>query len=139
VVAAVVIIIAVSGGGGGGDGAQTVEVAVPGDQIFTETDVDCDAGASLAISAEGTVFHNDETGTGPDGDPSVPAEFSVVPDIAHAALIGRIGDEGAPFLVGSSVAGTCPAAGQLFLGVNDAGPGNNSGEFVATVEVQPAS
>jgi hypothetical protein len=112
-------------------------VTVPGDQIWTETDLDCDAGAALAITAEGTVFHNDEVSTGPDGDPTVSSEFNVVPEVAHAALIGRIG-EGDPFFVGSAISGTCQAAGPLFLGVNDRGPENNSGEFNATVEVQVA-
>ena len=44
------------------------------------------------------------------------------------ALIGRIGN-GAPFPIGNQTSVTMPAAGQLFLGINDDGFDDNVGEF----------
>jgi hypothetical protein len=44
-------------------------------------------------------------------------------------LIGRIGTTGAPFAIGTGVPVTVPAAGQLFLGINDDGFEDNVGEF----------
>jgi len=48
------------------------------------------------------------------------------------ALIGRIGNRPA-FGIGSQTTITAPAAGRLFLGVNDDGFGDNSGAFTVTI------
>jgi hypothetical protein len=52
-----------------------------------------------------------------------------LPDVLAGALIGRIGATGQPFPIGTGVPVTMPAAGQLFLGINDDGFGDNTGEF----------
>ncbi len=44
-------------------------------------------------------------------------------------LIGRIGPNGRPFEIGNGASVTVPAAGPLFLGVNDDGFEDNQGEF----------
>ena len=43
-------------------------------------------------------------------------------------MIGRIGN-GQPFAIGNQTSIVMPAAGQLFLGVNDDGVDDNVGEF----------
>lgn len=45
------------------------------------------------------------------------------------ALIGRIGPNGQPFGIGNATSVPMPAAGQLYLGVNDDGFDDNQGEF----------
>lgn len=45
------------------------------------------------------------------------------------ALVGRIGPNGQPFGIGNLQSVTMPAAGQLFLGINDDHLNDNSGEF----------
>ena len=52
-----------------------------------------------------------------------------VPNVLAGALIGRIGTNGQPFAIGSGVSVPMPAAGQLFLGINDDGLDDNQGEF----------
>ena len=52
-----------------------------------------------------------------------------LPNGFAGALIGRIGPNGQPFGIGSGTSVTVPAAGQLFLGVNDDGFEDNQGEF----------
>ena len=48
-------------------------------------------------------------------------------------LIGRVGT-GAPFAIGSgSTPITMPAAGRLYLGVNDTNTSDNAGAFSVTV------
>jgi len=52
-----------------------------------------------------------------------------MPNVLAGALIGRIGPNGQSFAIGSGVSVPMPAAGQLFLGVNDDGLDDNQGEF----------
>ncbi len=63
-------------------------------------------------------------------------QFNVLDAENHGALIGKIGESGAPFAVGSDFSSASLAPGRLFLGVNDRGPDNNSGAFTATVTVR---
>jgi hypothetical protein len=58
---------------------------------------------------------------------------SPMPSISSGALIGRIGD-GAPFSIGDQTSTAMPAAGQLFLGINDDQLADNSGAFRVTVQ-----
>jgi hypothetical protein len=51
-----------------------------------------------------------------------------IPTAPTGALIGRIGN-GQPFLIGTQNRVQVPAAGQLFLGVNDSYLQDNEGEF----------
>jgi hypothetical protein len=51
-----------------------------------------------------------------------------VPNSPAGALVGRIGN-GAPFVIGNQSSITMPAAGRLFLGINDDHFGDNTGEF----------
>ena len=55
----------------------------------------------------------------------------------HNSLIGRIGEAGAPFQVGSQLQSTADTDGRLFLGINDVDVANNAGEFTATITVNP--
>lgn len=64
------------------------------------------------------------------------APNSPMPRILAGALIGRIGN-GAPFPIGNQTSIAMPAAGQLFLGINDDELGDNQGEFRVDVQ-QPA-
>jgi hypothetical protein len=51
------------------------------------------------------------------------------PNVLAGALIGRVGTNGQPFGIGSGASVPMPAAGQLFLGINDDGLDDNQGEF----------
>ena len=51
-----------------------------------------------------------------------------LPTALAGALIGRIGN-GQAFAIGNQTTVQMPAAGQLFLGVNDDGFDDNQGEF----------
>jgi len=57
------------------------------------------------------------------------ATSAPLPNALAGALIGRIGATGQPFAIGNQSQVTMPAAGQLFLGVNDDGFDDNQGEF----------
>jgi hypothetical protein len=57
------------------------------------------------------------------------APRSPLPNVLAGALIGRIGNTGQPFAIGSGVTIKMPGEGYLFLGVNDDGFADNVGEF----------
>ena len=122
-----------------GPGSGRTQVEVPGTQAWTDTGVDCRAGAVLEITATGVVRHNSKdagTGVGPDGDPLPKrrkANVSGLPNANHSALIGSIGRQKPYFVVGTSMAYSCPGGGRLFLGINDHDVANNSGRFSATI------
>ena len=113
-------------------------VTVDAKRAFTDTGVDVAVGDRVAIAASGTVFYDATGSTGPTGVAERPdlQQFNVLDSENHGSLIGRIGENGAPFSVGSDFASASLAPGRLFLGVNDRGVENNSGAFTATVTVR---
>ncbi|MGV8966490.1 MAG: CHAT domain-containing protein [Cellulomonas sp.] len=126
-----------AGAAGSGSVVTTMKTAIPATQVWTDTGVGCTAGDVLGITVLGTVRHEDSaTGeVGPEGltDPffhqwNVPG----LPDANTVAAIGSL-DQESPFVVGSGTTYTCDRDGELYLGVNDIGVANNSGEFNATI------
>lgn len=121
---------------------ETVEVV--GTEAWTPTQIQLTDGERFVVDAVGTIWHNDNIAseTGPDGDPDVDTTRNnvIVPssgeplDAPHGALVGRIGIAGDPFFVGEHFDGIAAGSGRLYLGINDVGPGNNAGVFIATVE-----
>ena len=121
--------------------AVPVSVVVPGTEQWTDTGIDLSIDDSMLIEADGAVTPSidNEPPVGPDGVPDRPSahRYNVegLEEANHASLIGRIGETGAPFLVGSELSTTADTEGRLFLGVNDVDVENNSGEFTATITV----
>ncbi len=70
---------------------------------------------------------------GSGGDPN--CTCNVVAGISHAALIGRVG-QGQIFLVGRSFDMHTGESGDLFLGINDSQPADNSGSIRVLVEIE---
>lgn len=138
-----VALISVAGGGREGTGGSTPAtvltktVAVRGDVPWNDTGIDVEQGDRVMVSATGTIQTLKGTpsrDSEPDGKPGEEFGNNVIPGVAHGALIGMIG-KGAPFPVGSRFTGAAPAAGRLFLGVNDKGVENNDGRYTAVVTV----
>jgi len=117
---------------------------VPGNQAWTSTGVVLKLNQKLLIeeaehpqqvlvkgdkrqgvSARGTYLFDVET-----------SSYPLEPDRLHNdsrypgyCLIGRIGENGVPFFVGSHFQGVAPQAGVLQLGINDPAPQKNIGDF----------
>ncbi|MGI8984205.1 MAG: hypothetical protein ACR2HM_06695 [Acidimicrobiales bacterium] len=122
----------------GGASTVTETVTVDAKRSFTDTGVDVAAGDRVTIGATGIIFHDSSGSTGPNGvaERRDLSQFNVIESDNHAALIGRIGETGSPFAVGTDFSSASLAPGRLFLGVNDVGVDNNSGAFSATVTVR---
>ena len=61
------------------------------------------------------------------------ARLAPLPNVNAGALIGRIGMNGQPFGIGDQASVPMPAAGVLYLSVNDDERGDNAGEFIVVV------
>ena len=116
---------------------------VPGTEQWTDTGINLSIDDTVLIEADGAVTPStpNEPLIGPDGVPDRPSArvYNVegLKEANHAGLIGRIGDAGAPFQVGSQLQSKADTEGRLFLGINDTGVENNAGEFTATITVNP--
>jgi len=124
--------VATSGANPNLQSASGSGITVSPKQAWTATGLTVRKGEVLAINATGEVQLSTDTNdvATPFGSKSGrKAANAPLPSALAGALIGRIGTNGTPFAIGSGVQVPMPAAGQLFLGVNDDGYEDNQGEF----------
>ena len=123
----------------GAEPPTTSNVVVPSTEVWTDTGIDVAMGDTLSIEAHGAMTHAPGGPLlSPDGDPALaghPSNVAGLEEANHAALIGRIGEDGAPFVVGRGREISVEMEGRLFLGINDVGVDNNEGEFVGFITV----
>lgn len=114
--------------------APSGSLMVPGQQAWTPTGLAIRRGERLTFNATGQVtFPGTATPQGSgETNPGNP-----IPGAPTGALIGKIGDNGQPFVIGNSATITAPAAGQLFVGINDGHFGDNGGAY--QVQIQRAT
>ncbi|HYB97946.1 MAG TPA: alkaline phosphatase family protein [Candidatus Limnocylindrales bacterium] len=121
-------------------------VAVAGNAAWTDTNIAVRPGQLIDVRATGRItvarwsyFHRDgPRQVGPAGTYEYPADETYRDYPLAAAgrgplppfgLIGRIGENGAPFPIGNGGVVRAPAAGRLQLGVNDFDVTDNSGAW----------
>lgn len=106
-------------------------VAVAGNQQWTPTGLTVRRGEVITFSTTGEVRLSADAAdvAGSAGARSQrKAPGSPLPGNLAGALIGRVGN-GEPFPIGDQTSVTMPAAGQLFLGINDDNVNDNQGGF----------
>jgi hypothetical protein len=115
------------------ESAGTIHVAA--NRAWTQTGITVRKGQVLQFSSSGQVqLSADPNDTAPvtgQAGRQMTARASL-PGVPAGALIGRIG-KGRPFGIGNQTTIAAPAAGPLYLGVNDDVFTDNSGEFVVVV------
>lgn len=121
--------VATTGGASAIPGAATLTVSA--NQQWTPTGLNVRRGETLNLRATGEIKFGPASSS-PAGSGEI-NQANPVPTVPTGALIGRIGN-GQPFLIGNQTQIQAPAAGQLFLGVNDSHLPDNSGAF--QVEIQ---
>jgi len=119
------------------DGPGEVTATVQGTDAWVDSGVDVVSGDQLSIDATGQVSHG-ASGTlfDPNGNPNPDIRANNVPGLEnenHAALIGKIGENGEPFFVGETKDFSAVEDGGLFLGINDTGLFDNGGQFVVAI------
>ena len=134
--------------------AQT-NVSIIVDQTWTDTGIQVTEGEPLNIAASGEMNYWTDGCPDtyscivtPDGIPipeclargvtqqqleGFPAEAAGA-NLTCWSLMGMIGSDGIPFRVGSYLETTASVSGELFLGVNDSGPGDNTGSWNALIK-----
>jgi len=111
-------------------------ISVSPRQAWTSTGLTVKKGEVLSFNASGEVqLSNDASDiAGSAGSKTGrKATGAPLPNASAGALIGRIGS-GQPFAIGNQTTVPMPAAGQLFLGVNDDGFDDNQGEFRVDIQ-----
>jgi hypothetical protein len=116
-------------------GSRTRDVVVDARSAWTDAGIDVTAGQTLSFYATDRIRWAAGRRDGPDGEHNSPTgPGRPMPNERRAALIGRIGDSRDYFLVGSRRERMrMPAAGRLYLGVNDEFLEDNAGSFRVTV------
>jgi hypothetical protein len=112
-------------------------VAVPGTQAWTPTGVAVRQGDVLTFSATGEIRLSADasdiaTATGARSQRR--SQSAPIPDVYAGALIAKVGTSGGPFPIGERQTVTMPAAGQLFLGINDDHVGDNQGGYRVVIQ-----
>src|SRR5438876_4896840 len=117
------------------------EVQMTGEDSWTDTSVDIQAGEHVLITATGKLRYVDaKDDNGPDGLPrSFKDLLRILPfnESGRGALIGRIGDKDTaqPFLIGALRDVVAPVSGRLSIGINEAGDDTGAGTYVVRIEV----
>jgi len=117
-------------------GANGGTISVPSNQQWVATGLNVRKGDSLTITATGTVQLSgdaDDTATPTGSTKGRYAQNAPLPAVLAGGLIGKIGN-GKPFGIGSNATFSAPDTGQLFLGVNDDGMGDNQGAYQVTIQ-----
>lgn len=131
------IALLVLGGCGGKKEKSGKTVKLPCAVTWTKTDIVVKPGQKLSLTVRGEL-RGGEWRFGPEGTAEHPewARYSLVPEWPHLAVIGKVGEDGDPFLVGKEFSGTTVRGGELYLGINDLDAENNDGSFEVTVVLQ---
>ncbi len=114
-------------------------VQVDATKLWTDTGIDVNSGEILAVNSYGIYLEasdaaNPRAWRGPEGSVRIEdgAQYPL-PGVAGRCLIGKIGDGGAPFAVGSRYIKEVTETGRLFLGINDINFSNNSGYLMSVI------
>jgi hypothetical protein len=102
-----------------------------------------ESGQQVTITAYGQAitapinFFGPASVSGPDGQSHICPNYDGAPpcamdDAPYGALVGKIGSDGTPFLIGSSSTFTADSSGSLYLAVNDLLPyyADNYGNYM---------
>jgi hypothetical protein len=115
------------------DGQKTTTrtITVPGNQLWTTTNIRVNQGDPFQLQVTGEVRFSANANDRAASYGSVTPKYlpgSPLPQALAGALIGRI-DNGLPFGIGNQTTLSMPASGILYLGINDDNVSNNAGEF----------
>jgi hypothetical protein len=117
------------------------EIQLSGDQLWSDTGIDVQAGEHIMITATGKLRYSDaQDDNGPEGRTRGFSDLvRILPfnDAGRGALIGRIGDAdiALPFLIGARKDVLAPVNGRLSVGINHMKDDTGVGTYTIRIEV----
>ncbi len=102
---------------------------------WTDTHLRLEPGSRVVLLSAG----NSVVGTGtvdPEGLERTATTLSLSPGSPDGSLVGRIGEDGAPFTIGASWSGLSQGEGNLMLAVNAPSSAGASGFFTVSITVE---
>ena len=109
-------------------------VRVPAASSWVATGLTVRKGDIVSFDTTGEVQLSDNTADrATAAGTNRPARLGPMPSVNAGALIGRIGGYGQPFGIGDQASVPMPAAGMLYLAVNDDERSDNAGEFIVVL------
>ena len=121
----------------GGNNPISVSVTIQAtNSDWTDTGVYVENGKTLFVATTGMIrvcCGSSPLDISPDGEPPSNTDDFPAPSLPAYSLIGRIGNDGTPFFVGSSYVGSISTSGKLHLIVNDCEHWDNTGFFTSTI------
>jgi hypothetical protein len=128
-------------GNGGGESELVIEAAkyaALSRDVWLDTDVDVHEGATLEIVAAGIVDLYPSGGNHKVGPDAMPRQGQAPDGTPSGMLLGRIGERGKQFQVGSKYSGAVSDSGRLYLRI-ECSPCNNASTGSYTVKINPNS
>jgi hypothetical protein len=120
---------------------------LPADAGWVDSGFVLQSGQAVTITAYGQAItarinvYSSGAVSGPDGQRSICPNYDGAPACAmeyapYGALVGRIGADGTPFLIGSSLTFIPGSSGELYLAVNDLLPyyADNYGNYMVFLD-----
>jgi LssY-like putative type I secretion system component LssY len=120
------------------------EIQLTGDQLWSDTGIDVQAGEHILITATGKLRYSDaQDDNGPEGRTRRFSDLlRILPFNAagRGTLIGRIGDAATsqPFLIGARRDVVAPISGRLSVGINQMKDDTGDGTYSLRIEVYAA-
>jgi hypothetical protein len=117
------------------------EIQITGDQLWSDTGIDVQAGEHVVVTATGTLRYSDAPDdNGPDGRTRGFSDLiRILPfkDAGRGALLGLIGDAATsqPFLFGAHRDVVAPIPGRLTVGINQSKNDTATGTYSVRIEV----
>jgi hypothetical protein len=102
-------------------------ITISGQQAWTATGLTLRRNETVSTTTSGELKFGPGTANPHGSTDKNPA--NPMPSVGTGALIGRIGPNGQPFFIGVNGRFQAPAAGELFLGINDSHFGDNEGSY----------
>ncbi len=117
------------------EAGSSTEIVVPGNHIWTKSNVKIKEGNYIFFDAGGNVSPNRGSEWNDPNGVSGSISYNLYNVIDHAGLIGKIGKGGNVFGIGSRKIVPAKASGFLYLGINDNDIKNNEGAYDVDVKV----
>jgi len=118
----------------GGRGTANADVTVRGADEWTETNITVKRGQQVSFQASGEVYITRTSAAASPAGIEDQNDDLPVRNARTGALIGKIGPNGTPFLIGTNTGAiTMNGTGRLMLGINDTNFPDNSGAFTVQI------